>query len=105
MSAYNVRLTWSAQTTLDNIASKKDVERLLIRLDALKIFPYMGTSYNPMYPSSMPPHELKVTYVSHYGIYYSIVENDKLVYVEYIEDSYKNPFNKFRFTEIPPSEA
>lgn len=105
MDTYKLDIAPNASQSLHEITSKKTYLAMKKRILALKTFPKMGPIYDPAYPSSIPPHQMRVTYVDHYGIYYTIYETTRLVNVEYIEDSYKNPFNKFRFTEIPPSEA
>lgn len=105
MPAYKVELSPSAQTNFQAINSQREGARVLDRMRALRTFPYMGAIYDPSYPSSVPPHQLHATYVDHYGIYYTVDDEKKLVNVEYIEDSHRNPYNKFRFTEIPASEA
>lgn len=104
MSAYEVRLTHSAQANFEAITSKNTASRVLKRMGALRTFPLMGSVYDPAYASSIPPHQVRATYVDHYGIYYTVDEAKTLVNVEYIEDSHRNPYNKFRFTEIPASE-
>lgn len=105
MPAYKVELSPSAQANFQAINSRREGTRVLDRMRALKTFPLMGAVYDPAYPSSKPPHELRATYVEHFGIYYTVDDEKKLVNVEYIEDSHRNPFNKFRFTKIPASEA
>lgn len=105
MSNYTVKLSPSAQANFQAITSKNIGRKVLTRMGALRTFPLMGSVYDPAYTSSMPPHQVRATYVEHYGIYYTVDETKALVNVEYIEDSHRNPYNKFRYTEIPASEA
>ena len=55
----------------------------------------MGAVYDPVYESSMPDHEVRVTFAGHFGLYYTIDEENRRVSVEYLEDCRRNPLKKF----------
>lgn len=61
----------------------------------LEVAPAMGEVYRPVYDSSMPDHEIRVTFAGHYGIYYTIDEKRGVVGVEYLEDCRRDPMRKF----------
>ena len=39
----------------------------------LEVTPAMGEAYELVYESAMPDHEVRVTFIGHYGVYYTIV--------------------------------
>ena len=92
---YDVELTESAQLALLGISSRDDALKVRRRFLMLEVAPGMGTVYDPVYESSMPDHEVRVTFAGHYGLYYNIDEESSKVFIEYIEDCRRNPLNKF----------
>lgn len=78
------------------IGSRDDAIKVRRRLSALGIAPLMGAVYDPLYDSARPPHEVRVTFAGHYGIYYTFNEDKQEVQVEYVEDCRRNPLDKFR---------
>lgn len=56
----------------------------------------MGAVYDPVYDSARPPHEVRVTFAGHYGIYYTFDADRQEVQVEHLEDCRRNPLDKFR---------
>ena len=92
---YEVELAESAQLALLEISSRDDALKVRRRFLMLEVAPGMGAVYDPVYESSMPDHEVRVTFAGHYGLYYIIDEEGSKVFIEYIEDCRRNPLNKF----------
>ena len=92
---YEVELSESAQLALLDVSSRDDALKVRRRLLMLEVAPGMGVVYDPVYESSMPDHEVRVTFAGHYGLYYLINDEESKVIVEYVEDCRRNPLNKF----------
>lgn len=60
----------------------------------LEVAPAMGEVYEPVYESAMPDHEVRVTFVGHHGIYYTIDETAGTVGVEFLKDCRCDPMRK-----------
>lgn len=56
----------------------------------------IGSVYDPIYESALPPHEARVTFVARHGIYYVFDEESGEVRVEYLEDCRRNLLGKFK---------
>lgn len=95
MGGYEVILAPSVIEVMGSIGSKDDARRVRRRLEALKTAPYMGERYDPIYDAARPPHEVRVTYAGHFGIYYAVDEAAREVQVEYLEDSRRDPMRRF----------
>ena len=96
VDGYEIVLAPSVIDVMAGITSKDDARRVRRRLEALAIAPHMGTVYDPIYPSARPPHEVLVTFAGHFGIYYTIDADAHQVCVEYLEDCWRDPEEKFR---------
>lgn len=92
---YEVSLARSVNEKLLDISSRDDARRIARRLLMLEVAPAMGEVYRPVYDSSMPDHEIRVTFAGHYGIYYTIDEKRGVAGVEYLEDCRRDPMRKF----------
>ncbi len=55
----------------------------------------MGAVYDPVYEAARPPHEVRVTYAGHFGIYYTYDEDTGALAVEYLEDCRRDPSRRF----------
>ena len=62
----------------------------------LGVVPLMGELYDPLHDSARPPHEVRVTFVGHHGIYYTYDEASSEVHVEFPEDCRRDPLSKYR---------
>lgn len=96
MGPAKVILAPSVVEALLAVNSKDEVTRLRRRLSALEVVPLMGEIYDPLYDSVRPPHEVRVTFAGHYGIYYTYDEASREVHVEFLEDCRRDPLSKFR---------
>ena len=92
---YGVELADSVLSALVGIGSREDAIKVRRRLLMLEVAPGMGAVYDPVYESSMPDHEARVTFAGHFGLYYTIDEENRRVSVEYLEDCRRNPLKKF----------
>lgn len=92
---YEVEFSESAQSALLDVSSRDDALKVRRRLLMVEVAPGMGVVYDPVYESSMPDHEVRVTFAGHYGLYYLINDEESKVIVEYVEDCRRNPLNKF----------
>ena len=92
---YAVVLAESVRTRLLEIPSRDDALRVARRLLLLEMAPAMGEIYDPIFESAMPDHEVRVTYVGHYGIYYTIDEKSGVAGVEYLEDCLRDSLKRF----------
>ena len=92
-----VILSETATNALLEIPTRSGAKAVAQRLQALQTFPEMGTHYDPEYPATHPDHEVLVTYVSHYGIYYIFDRELRggTVYIEWIQDERRNPMRRF----------
>lgn len=96
MGFAKVVLAPSVVEALLAINSKDEVTRLRWRLSALEVAPLMGVIYDPLYDSARPPHEVRVTFAGHHGIYYTYDEASRELHVEFLEDCRRDPLSKFR---------
>lgn len=96
MEPYAVMLAPSVLDALLSIGSNDDARRVRRRLEALAIAPYQGAVYDPVYESARPPHEVRVTFAGHFGIYYTVDDGTRRVCVEYLEDARRDPRTKFQ---------
>ena len=92
---YEVFLARSVKKRLLSISSRDEAKRVARRLRMLEVAPAMGEVYEPVYESAMPDHEVRVTFVGHHGIYYTIDEVTGTVEVEFLEDCRRDPMRKF----------
>lgn len=95
LKEYEVILAVSVQDTLLGIASRDDAVKVARRLQMLRYAPWMGATYDPLYESNMPDHEVRMTFAGHFGIYYTIDEERDQVEVEHLEDCRRGPRKKF----------
>lgn len=95
MANYRVVLAPSVVETLRTIGSKEDARRVKNRLLSLSVAPHFGAAYDPIYDAARPDHEVLVTYACHYGIYYVFDDAEKLVNVEYLEDTRHDSMSRF----------
>lgn len=95
MANYRVVLAPSAVEALRSIGSKDNARRVKNRLMSLSAAPHFGAVYDPIYEAARPDHEVLVTYAGHYGIYYVFDDAEKLVSVEYLEDTRRDPLGRF----------
>ena len=92
---YEVLLARSVKERLLVIPSRDEAKRVARRLRMLEVAPAMDEVYRPVYESAMPDHEVRVTFVGHHGIYYTIDEVAGIVGVEFLEDCRRDPMRKF----------
>lgn len=95
MRARSVVIAPSVRQRLIEITSRDDALRVRRRLEALALAPKMGMVYDPVYEAARPPHEVRVTYAGHYGIYYTYDEGAGVLAVEYLEDCRRDPMRRF----------
>lgn len=100
---YSVFLTKAAKASLPFIVAKSHRAKVRKMLQMIDTVPEMGRVYDPDYPATLPPFEVRVTYAGRYGIYYTINEDAQEVYVISIEDQRRDPLN--RHFGIYPHEA
>ncbi len=100
--SYDVHVGPLAAVVYESIPSKSDfakVDKMLLLLDTV---PYIGQVYDPDYPASRPPFQMRMVFAGRYGIYYVVDEAEKRVDVLFIEDQRRDPLN--RFFELYPHE-
>ena len=92
---YNVILSPTAEQALLNIkshSSKMHIDNILLIFDTT---PYIGRLYDPLYDAARLPESIMVAYAGHFGIYYEVSEENRAVYVYYIEDQRRDPTRRF----------
>lgn len=92
---YQVILSPTAEQAMWNVASRADRKLIDGILTVLDTTPNIGRRHDPLYEAARPPEDVMVAYAGHYGIYYEIFEEDKTVYVYYIEDQRRDPLARF----------
>lgn len=92
---YDVILSPTAEQTMWNVASQVDRKLIDGVLTVLDTVPHIGRLYDPLYEAAKPPEDVLVAYAGHYGIYYEISEEEKAVWVYYIEDQRRDPLGRF----------
>lgn len=93
--AYEVVIAPSALRKMAAIPSKADrrsVDKVICILDTV---PDIGRKYDPLYEAARPEGDVMVVYAGHYGIYYEVLEEEKLVAVYHIEDQRRDPLKRF----------
>lgn len=95
MPGYRVVLAPSVIDSMAGITSRDDARRVRRRLEALKTAPYMGAAYDPVYETARPPHQVRVTYAGHFGVYNTVDDACSTVNVEYLEDTRCDPLARF----------
>lgn len=94
-STYEVVLSSVAKRALEDIrslADRKSVDKVLCILGTV---PGIGRRYDPLYEVARPDVDVMVAYAGHFGIYYEVLEESKIVAVYYIEDQRRDPMNRF----------
>lgn len=100
---YSVFLTKQAKASLPSITAKSHRAKVRKMLQMLDTVPEIGRVYDPDYPATLPPFEVRITHAGRFGIYYAVNEDERNVYVIAIEDQRRNPLN--RHFGIYPHEA
>ena len=72
---------------------------MLLLLDTV---PYIGQIYDPSYPASRPPFQLRMVFAGRYGIYYVVDEAERRVDMLFIEDQRRDA--RYRFFDLYPHE-
>ncbi len=99
---YSVSMSPLAEAAASFVTTKKDIARVKKMLLLLDTVPYIGQVYDPDYPASRPPFQMRMVFAGRYGIYYVVDEAEKRVDVLFIEDQRRDPLN--RFFELYPHE-
>ena len=97
MERVEVVLSDVARDAVLAIRSRGVLAKIRKRLETLAFAPEMGVTYDPICDSARPDHEVLVTYVSNYGIYYVYDEEARRVEIEYVCDERCDP--RLRFSE------
>ncbi len=77
------------------ISGAKAFGRVDHDLGLLATSPYLGRAYDPAYDAARPSFACRVLHCGNYGIYYSVDEAARLVFVFAIEDQRRNPAERF----------
>ena len=96
---YQVSLSDDALFVYLNIPSGRDFDAVDTTLNLLGEFPYYGRVYDPLYEAARLPFEVRVAFAGRYGIYYEVIEAQRLVAVHYIEDQRRDPTKRFSDTQ------
>lgn len=99
---YTVSMGPLAEAAASFVTAKKDIARVKKMLLLLDTVPYIGQVYDPDYPASRPPFQMRMVFAGRYGIYSVVDEAEKRVDVLFIEDQRRDPLN--RFFELYPHE-
>ena len=95
MSAYAIRVSPAARASLLALTDTA-FQTVSARIDLLSTTPYLGGRYDPSYEAARPPFECRVTYAGAYGLYYSVDEDAREVYLRYVENQRMNPARRFQ---------
>ncbi|WP_139651645.1 hypothetical protein [Raoultibacter phocaeensis] len=93
--AYEVVLSPVAEQVMWDVRSRADRKRIDGVLSVLDTVPDIGRGYDPLYEAAMPPKDVMVAYAGHFSIYYEVLEEERIVYVYYIEDQRRDPMARF----------
>ena len=95
MSQYDVRVSPAARKKLLTLpeSSFKKIQKLI---STLRGMPCVGTVYDPVYEAAKPPFECRVAYAGRYGLYYTVHEDEGLLYIRFVEDQSMDPRLRFR---------
>lgn len=94
MSAYQVRVSPAARRKLLTMP-KASFEKVRKTIDLLQTTPYRGSVYDPTYEAARLPFICRVVYVKKWGIYYTVHDDEHLVYIRYLEDQRRDPRKRF----------
>lgn len=95
MSQYEVRVSLVAREKLLTLpeTSFKKVRKLI---STLREMPYGGSVYDPVYEAARPPFECRVAYAGKYGLYYTVHDEEALIYLRFVEDQTMDPRLRFK---------
>ena len=93
--AFTVQLTDEAIYALAEVKPDAVYRRIGEMLKVLASFPRYGEEYDPHYEAARPPVPCRVLFIAHYGVYYAIDEEARMVTVLAIEDSRRDPRGRF----------
>lgn len=96
---YEVQLTDEAVYGLAEVMPDVVYQRVSEMLSVLATFPRYGEEYDPYNEAARPPVPCRVLFVGRYGIYYTIDEERQKVTVLAIEDSRRDPRNRFKVVD------
>ena len=96
---YEVQLTDEAVYGLAEVMPDVVYQRVNEMLSVLATFPRYGEEYDPYYEAARLSVPCRVLFVGRYGIYYAIDEEGQKVTVLAIEDSRRDPRNRFRVVD------
>lgn len=94
MSGYDIRVSPAARSRLLTMP-KASFEKVRALIGSLQAMPYRGSVYDPTYEAARPPFECRVVYAGRQGIYYTVHEDEHLVYIRFIEDQRRDPRRRF----------
>lgn len=94
MSGYAIRLSPAARRRLLTIP-RASYEKVSALIDSLQTMPYRGRVYDPIYDAARLPFECRVAYSGQHGVYYTVHDSERLVYIRYIEDQRRDPRRRF----------
>ena len=92
---YTVAMTDEAFYAYYALPSRRIIEHVKHNLRLLETSPYLGRIYDPAYEAKFPPLPCRVLYCGHYGIYYRVDDETKIVTVFALEDQRRNPLDRF----------
>lgn len=81
--------------TYESIGSAHYLDLLNKALDVLFVFPEAGHRYDPLFEAARPPFEVLEFFTERHGIYYSLMEDERVLYVRFIEDLRADPGGRF----------
>lgn len=94
-TAFEVRMTDEAVYGYSAVVPTSVYERVGFLIENLGTFPYYGGEYRPYYRAAMPDIATRVFYCGHYGVYYAVDDQQRIVTVLAVEDERMNPLGRF----------
>lgn len=92
---YEVRLSSIAEKALADVDARAELAKIDKALSLLDTVTEIGKPYEAPYDAAPPPRSLRVFFTGRYGIYYHVDDDERCVYVDFIEDQRRDPLNRF----------
>ena len=96
---FEIEMTDEALYAYADIRSQAILSRIETLIDLLALHPFYGEKYDPAYESARPPIDCRILFCAHYGIYYHIDKDRRLITVLAIESQRRNPLTRFTLLE------
>ena len=94
-AAYEILFADEAYLAYVALPSDRLFDRITHSIKLLECSPLLGRIYDPAYEAKRPPVPCRVLYCEHYGIYYTVDDEARALYILAIEDQRRDPKNRF----------